>query len=122
MIDFSGVKAITIPEGSVSKITRNSDGAILWEKISMVTVTVVSMPEMMGGCNVYVGGNGLNYAGASCTVPKGTFASIEGNGSLYWNNILVHSFGRPPEPYDFVLENSIEIYFDDIGRCYVTEV
>ena len=34
-IDFTGVNAVTIPEGSVSKITRKSDGLILWEKISV---------------------------------------------------------------------------------------
>lgn len=31
-IDFTGVKAITIPEGAVKKITRKSNGAVLWEK------------------------------------------------------------------------------------------
>lgn len=34
-IDFTGVNSVTIPEGSVSKITRKSDGLILWEKISV---------------------------------------------------------------------------------------
>lgn len=32
MIDFTGVKAITIPEGIVKKITRKSDGVVRWEK------------------------------------------------------------------------------------------
>lgn len=32
MLDFTGVKAITIPQGSVRKITRKSDGSVLWEK------------------------------------------------------------------------------------------
>ena len=36
MIDFTGVKAITIPEGSVKKITAN--GVTLWEKISFVNL------------------------------------------------------------------------------------
>lgn len=31
MLDFTGVKAITIPEGKVKKITRKSDGAVLWK-------------------------------------------------------------------------------------------
>lgn len=31
MLDFTGVKAITIPEGKVKKITRKSDGVVLWE-------------------------------------------------------------------------------------------
>lgn len=34
MIDFTGVNAIAIPEGNVLKITRKSDGATLWEKIT----------------------------------------------------------------------------------------
>ena len=32
MIDFTGVKALTIPEGKVKRITRKSDGALIWEK------------------------------------------------------------------------------------------
>lgn len=31
-IDFTGAKSITIPEGAVKKITRKSDGIVLWEK------------------------------------------------------------------------------------------
>lgn len=31
-IDFTGVAAVTIPEGNVTKITRKSNGAVLWEK------------------------------------------------------------------------------------------
>jgi hypothetical protein len=31
VLDFTGVKAITIPEGSVKKITRKSDSVVLWE-------------------------------------------------------------------------------------------
>lgn len=31
MLDFTGVKAITIPEGKAKKITRKSDGVVLWE-------------------------------------------------------------------------------------------
>lgn len=33
-IDFSKVKSLTIPEGNVTKITRNSDGKVLWELAS----------------------------------------------------------------------------------------
>lgn len=31
-IDFTGVTAVTIPEGNVLKIARKSDGTVLWEK------------------------------------------------------------------------------------------
>ena len=30
-MDFSTIKAITIPEGNVKKITRTSDGTVLWK-------------------------------------------------------------------------------------------
>lgn len=32
MIDFTGVNAVQIPEGNVTKIARKSDGVVLWEK------------------------------------------------------------------------------------------
>ena len=35
MIDFTGVKAITIPEGAVKKIMRGAD--VLWEKVTGYT-------------------------------------------------------------------------------------
>ena len=40
-MDFSGVKSITIPEGSVKKITAN--GVTLWEKISFVNQIPLSI-------------------------------------------------------------------------------
>lgn len=43
MIDFTGVKAITIPEGSVKKITRGS--TVLWEKPTVSQGYIVVFPE-----------------------------------------------------------------------------
>ena len=37
-IDFTGVSAVTIPEGNVVKVTRKSNGAVLWEKILGVKI------------------------------------------------------------------------------------
>ena len=39
MIDFTGVKAVTIPQGSVKKITRGS--TVLWEKPSVQNYEIV---------------------------------------------------------------------------------
>lgn len=48
MIDFTGVKAITIPEGSVKKITRGSE--VLWEKpISSIVVFNKSVSVFYSG-------------------------------------------------------------------------
>lgn len=35
LISFEGVKTLTTPEGSVKKITRKSDGVVLWEKVTI---------------------------------------------------------------------------------------
>lgn len=42
MIDFTGVKAITIPEGDVKQITRKSDGAVLWKAITFTNQVPIS--------------------------------------------------------------------------------
>ena len=39
MIDFTGVKAVTIPEGTVKLVTRKSDGFIIWEKAPLLVYT-----------------------------------------------------------------------------------
>ena len=33
-IDFTGAKSIIVPEGAVKKITRKSDGVVLWNKLT----------------------------------------------------------------------------------------
>jgi hypothetical protein len=34
VLDFTGVKAVNIPEGKVKKITRKTDGALLWQAVT----------------------------------------------------------------------------------------
>lgn len=48
MIDFAGVKAITIPEGNVSKITRKSNNAVLWERAPLYTNLVKNALDIDG--------------------------------------------------------------------------
>lgn len=42
MIDFTGVKAIAIPEGAVKQITRKSDGVVLWKAITFINQVPIS--------------------------------------------------------------------------------
>lgn len=70
-IDFTGVKAVTIPEGSVKKITRKSDGVVLWEKI-----TGTPLGEL----------------------PVGSVVKLNVNGASK-NFIVVHQ-GKPSSAYD----------------------
>lgn len=39
-INFATLKELVIPEGSVKKITRNSDNVMLWEKVKLITFTI----------------------------------------------------------------------------------
>ena len=71
-MDFTGVKAITVPEGAVKKIT-NQTGQVLWKKPSVsadvtVTITGYGDPDY---CYVKLGG--VMYTGpATISVPSGT--------------------------------------------------
>ena len=56
MIDFTGAKAITIPEGPVKRISRKSDGEILWEKIAYKNWVPLSTTD--DGKTIYNGGLG----------------------------------------------------------------
>ncbi len=49
MIDFTGVKSLTIPEGGVKKITRKSDGVVLWEAPKSYTNLFVPSQAVLNG-------------------------------------------------------------------------
>lgn len=53
MIDFTGVQAITIPEGNVTKIT-NASGTVLWEKAVEDNVNYVNYLEAKGTGTTYI--------------------------------------------------------------------
>lgn len=71
MIDFSAITGLTIPEGSVKKITRKSDGVVLWEKIA---------------------GTPLGE------LPVGSVVKLNVNGAS--KNFIVVQQGRPSTSYD----------------------
>lgn len=93
-MDFSGIKAITIPEGSVKKITAN--GVTLWEKISFVNQIPLSITST--GAQ-YVGDNGedgyrknyrLNSSGveaAAADVCVTGFIAAKRGDTIYFENI-----------------------------------
>ena len=97
-MDFSGVKAITIPEGAVKKIT-NQAGQVLWEKPSVsadvtVTITGYGDPDY---CYVKLGG--VMYTGPkTISVPSGTTLEAYSTG-IYRGTITLDgtsvSSGKP---------------------------
>ena len=97
-MDFTGVKAITIPEGAVKKIT-NQTGQVLWEKPSVsadVTVTIKGSGDP-DYCYVKLGG--VMYTGrATISVPSGTTLEAYSTG-IYRGTITLDgtqvSYGKP---------------------------
>lgn len=78
-IDFTGVKAITTPDGSVKKITRKSDGVVLW-----IGVQTISAVPSISGTYTYTGSaitptwsnydsNQLTIGGAYSATNAGTY-------------------------------------------------
>ena len=97
-MDFTGVKAITIPEGAVKKIT-NQAGQVLWEKPSVsvdVTVTIKGYGDP-DYCYVKLGG--VMYTDpATISVPSGTTLEAYSTG-IYRGTITLDgtqvSSGKP---------------------------
>lgn len=59
MLDFTGVKTLTIPEGKVKKITRKSDGVVLWETVSKPSFTnVLPLAQQYSSAAPYIGADG----------------------------------------------------------------
>ena len=97
-MDFTGVKAITIPEGAVKKIT-NQAGQVLWEKPSVsadVTVTIKGYGDP-DYCYVKLGG--VMYTDpATISAPSGTTLEAYSTG-IYRGTITLDgtqvSYGKP---------------------------
>lgn len=71
-MDFTGVKAITIPEGAVKKIT-NQAGQVLWEKPSVSADVMVTIKGYGDPNYCYVKLGGVMYTDpATISVPSGT--------------------------------------------------
>ena len=113
MIDFTGVKAITIPEGVVKKIVRKSDGAVLWKTPYKNWARYSTEAD---GVTIYNGGKGykdgyrVRSGGAEGTTANGTctgFIPVKPGD-------VVRMAG-----YDFqsaVSENAINAYSADFGH------
>lgn len=98
MIDFSTVKAVTIPEGEVTKITDASD-LVLWMAKRTAEVTIESV------CNGITG----NKAYLSLTLEDNSTLSI-----VLWEGLW--------DTYDVPIGSTIECTVDDSkksNRCYV---
>ena len=132
MIDFTGVKAITIPEGSVKKITAN--GVTLWEKISFVNQIPLSITNT--GAQ-YVGDNGedgyrknyrLNSSGNEVAVSASNnmrvtgFIPVKRGDTVYFKNIKFITTGAGNADYTYIslYNSSFVCKRTDKGKIMIT--
>lgn len=116
-MDFTGVKAITVPEGAVKKIT-NQAGQVLWEKPSVpadVTVTIKGYGDP-DYCYVKLGG--VMYTDpATISVPSGTTLEAYSTG-VYRGTITLDgaavSYGKPAT-HTMAVDSAlmVELVFDN---------
>ena len=97
-MDFTGVKAITVPEGAVKKIT-NQTGQVLWEKPSVSADVTVTIKRYGDPDHCYVKLGGVMYTGpATISVPSGTTLEAYSTG-VYRGTISLDgtqvSYGKP---------------------------
>lgn len=95
-IDFTGVTAITIPEGKVSKITRKSDGVVLWEQsVGVESPYSVCPSSFTNKSFISVTNESNGFAFADNT----TYASLVPNSSGY-NSLGYFNFDLSKIPSD----------------------
>lgn len=100
MIDFTGVTALRIPEGDVTKVVRKSDGVVLWEKVTIRNLVPLSTEA--DGKTIYNGGKGYKdgyrvrsgglettMASASCT----GYIKAKAGDIIRWSGITLDGGG-----------------------------
>ncbi len=136
MIDFTTVKSLTIPEGSVAKIT-DASGNVLWNSVKMATITITVTSQKYADGYHYRGWghatatiDGVVYGDSSVkepttytlSVPVGTAIackaeyydaySEEGGGEIYLNKVLVAS-SDDWTTYDYVVTGNATIALEN---------
>ena len=129
-IDFSQVKTITIPEGSVTKIT-DSTGNILWQSASWHTIWEGSVISNNATSEIEVAnlnalsGTVMLRVTWSCSVSGGSWIPTKYYNNNGWQNL---TDTKPDSPFQFELNaNSSRDYIvgvnklsDGTGRaCYL---
>ena len=101
MIDFTGIKAITIPEGKVKQIVRKNDGAVLWAGITnWITKAINTDGTPYRGANGEIGyktGYRFNTANAETSSSAAAF-SVTGYIPAASKDMFYFSKGCMPAP------------------------
>lgn len=90
-IDFTGVSAITTPEGSVIKITRKNDGVTLWEKVLLPAVDTLNNTTWEDIKTISDAGQAANYwaiGDRKAVTLNGTVGSVAFSNNTYYCYII----------------------------------
>ena len=114
-IDFTGVKAVTVPEGAVKKITRKSDGVVLWEKQTIPSGFIYRLDQPLACTGTQYIGTGIKLLETNTDfsiVCKFTCLSL---GSPRWRTLFNCMYEASPYPGITVDNNNVSSAF--IERC-----
>lgn len=75
MLNFAGIKSMTIPEGITTKITRKSDGVMLWKKPESFKNWAEPLPNNTTDTTKWV--NGYRFSSGGISAQAGTTLSNE---------------------------------------------
>lgn len=135
MIDFKTVKKMTIPEGSVAKIT-DASGNVLWSGVEKVTITINVEPSTRGSGFATATINGVTYGDSTGTytvdIPVGTvitcyaaYGKVDGDadgGAIYLNSTQV-AYSSEGATYDYTVTGNatIRLYNGHVVSEYITK-
>lgn len=119
-MDFTGVTDITIPEGKVVKITRKSDGSVVWEKpVSDVVINLTNTASTAIQQHILVNDTVISEAG-QYTYPFGQEIEIVVRGASTSNYILIDGMrvaeGLGSVSYTYAVKQNINVYFGAIQQ------
>lgn len=122
MMDFTGVKAVTIPEGSVKKITVNS--SLVWEKPEDTQCTMI-LTDNSGQFGTIISGSYASITLGSVSIKNtGTYTAQKGDvltiaalktgnrSAVIVNGTTVVSQTSSKFTYSYTLAGNIAFVFD----------
>ena len=133
-MNFSTLKGLTIPEGSVKQIA-DASGRVIWSAVKNVTITITFDGTYNG--DAYVTINGESYhSSITLEVPAGTvilceaFDSKKDYGAKIFLNGTIVDEGNLPE-YNYIVPKNVKTVniqlkqvgtYEKRGEIYITEI
>ena len=114
-IDFTSVKAVTVPEGAVKKITRKSDGVVLWEKQTIPSGFIYRLDQPLACTGTQYIDTGIKLLETNTDFSIVCKFTCLSPGTPKWRTLFHCMYEASPYPGIVVDNNSNGSYF--IARC-----